>query len=68
MIFQLFILLYLILHFKQSQQLQKIERILFEEKDFSRDFYRYTCKNRLRIGGFAKFISKVPDKLYRVDG
>jgi hypothetical protein len=39
-----------------------------EIDEHSRDFYRYKCKNRTRIGGDAKYLNIVPDKLYRVEG
>ena len=40
----------------------------FVETDYSRDFYRYKCKNRIRIGANRMFVDKIPDKLYRIEG
>ena len=40
----------------------------FIEKDYSRDFYRYNCKKRIRKGGMEKYISRVPHELYRTEG
>ena len=40
----------------------------FAAKDFPRDFYRFNCQNRLRVGGPAAFIANVPHKLYRTEG
>ena len=51
---------------KEYKNLSQSDRFL--EKEFSRDFYRYSCKNRLRLGGLPEFIAKVPDKLFRIDG
>ena len=34
----------------------------------SRDFYRYKCENRKRIGGYSHYIQAVPHDLYRVEG
>ena len=36
--------------------------------EFSRDFYRYKCNNRQRIGADQKYLKKIPDKLYRIEG
>ena len=40
----------------------------FIDENYSRDFYRYYCKNRVRIGGLPEFIRRVPHKLYRTEG
>ena len=67
---QISICIYIVLHLKQqptiTESFGKCDR--FQEKEFSRDFYRYSCKNRLRLGGLPEFIAKVPDKLFRIDG
>jgi hypothetical protein len=34
----------------------------------TRDFIRYNCKKRIRIGGNPDFIRKKDDKLWRIDG
>ena len=67
-ILQILISIWLILDFKKHQpivieNLNKCERILFQEKEISRDFYRYKCKKRIRIGG-----PLVLDDLRRIDG
>jgi hypothetical protein len=40
----------------------------FVETEYSRDFYRYKCKNRKRIGADPTFVNRVPDILYRIEG
>ena len=40
----------------------------FVETDYSRDFYRYKCKNRIRIGANRMYVDIIPDKLYRIEG
>ena len=42
--------------------------ILFDFESLSRDFYRYKCENRKRIGGYSHYIQAVPHDLYRVEG
>ena len=39
-----------------------------EANDVLRDFERYQCKDRKRIGGFPSKISKTNDALWRIDG
>ena len=34
----------------------------------TRDFMRYECKNRVRIGGFKDYIKNTNDVLWRIDG
>jgi hypothetical protein len=45
-------------------------QVLFnnQEEKISRDFFRYKCKNRKRIGGLSHYVSSVPHDLYRVEG
>jgi len=38
------------------------------KEEMTRDFIRYTCKNRVRIGGQQKFIRNAPNSLWRIDG
>ena len=38
------------------------------KNEMTRDFIRYTCKNRVRIGGQQKFIRNAPNSLWRIDG
>ena len=42
--------------------------VLLSHIEFSRDFYRYKCKNRQRIGADQKYLKKISDKLYRIEG
>jgi hypothetical protein len=39
-----------------------------EKNDIIRDFGRYQCKDRKRIGGLANLVSKTNDPLWRIDG
>ena len=39
-----------------------------EESFLSRDFYRYKCKKRIRVGGLDEYLTKAPHKLYRTEG
>jgi hypothetical protein len=34
----------------------------------TRDFKRYKCANRIRVGGMKAFVQATQDKLYRIDG
>ena len=46
------------------------EKNKFVEPEFSRDFYRYKCKNMTRVGGQPEFLARAKPKsnLYRVEG
>ena len=57
-----------VLKIKPEETTTTTTKKVFAAKDFSRDFYRYTCQNRLRVGGPAEYLAKVPDKLYRTEG
>ncbi len=39
-----------------------------EKNDIIRDFGRYKCKDRKRIGGLANLVSQTNDPLWRIDG
>jgi len=55
-------------HTESSQKLDSSNYGTFIETDYSRDFYRYKCKNRKRIGANKIFVDIIPDKLYRIEG
>lgn len=39
-----------------------------ELSQVTRDFFRYTCQNRKRVGGLASRIRNTNDSLFRIDG
>ena len=46
-----------------TSEAKTIERYFGRED--SRDFFRYKCKSKKRVGGEPRFIQAVPDALYR---
>ena len=46
-----------------NENFKIIDTCQFHEKEISRDFFRYKCKKRIRIGG-----PQVLDDLWRIDG
>jgi hypothetical protein len=79
----LFSMIFLILNYKHSimivnlnkipfkiktQNVQNSEMIFKQNEQISRDFFRYKCNNRKRIGGFSNYLNGVPHNLYRVEG
>jgi hypothetical protein len=72
----LFVLFYIILvqYFRTSNAIDKKMDYLFTKDenfkflDQTRDFNRYNCRNRVRIGGKPKHIQNAPGKLWRIDG
>ena len=52
---------------KPAASLNKNDRFV-EVEEHSRDFYRYKCKKRKRIGGYASYLARVPHELYRTEG
>ena len=48
---------------QQQTSFEKIDTCQFHEKEISRDFLRYKCKKRIRIGGPQNL-----HDLWRIDG
>jgi hypothetical protein len=51
-----------------SRKISSTNYASFVETDYSRDFYRYRCKNRTRLGANPMYVNNIPDKLYRIEG
>ena len=63
--------IYIFLKIYKTDQLEESENTLTNEhkryfgQDDLRDFYRYQCKDRKRVGGKPGCVKAVPDALYR---
>ena len=60
----------LIINSKNEENKKNDNSDFFYKHDelMSRDFFRYKCDNRKRIGGYSNYIQAVPHDLYRVEG
>ncbi len=51
-----------------SPETAQSKRDEFSKKITLRDFKRFPCKDRRRVGGLPNYLSNAPDPLWRIDG